>query len=137
TPVSIGGGGLPSLPGRDEGEEGREPDKESDDGAGKRKPGNPTEAKAVNDAVAYIRSLAEMRGRNADWAESAVREAQSLSATAALERGVVDIVATGIDDLLKKTHGREVRLGERVVVLDTAGLAVQVFDPDWRTKLLG
>ena len=63
-------------------------------------PAKPMEAKAVNDAVAYIRSLAELRGRNADWAEKAVREAASLPASEALKENVIDIVATDIDDLL-------------------------------------
>src|SRR3546814_3091340 len=79
TPVQIGGSPL----GGGDGDQKTEPnDKNS---------GNPMHAKAVNDAVAYIRSLAELRGRNADWAEKAVREAASLSASAALEQGVIDM----------------------------------------------
>src|SRR3546814_10198146 len=63
-------------------------------------------AKAVNDAVAYIRSLAELRGRNADWAEKAVREAASLSASAALEQGVIDMEVRSVDELLTRADGR-------------------------------
>jgi len=143
TPVQLGGGGLPGRPrsGNDESpvkDEG--PGKDAGDSTGdarQSRTASPTEAKAINDAVAYIRSLAELRGRNADWAESAVREAASLSAKAAHENGVADIVANSIDDLLAQANGREVRLGERRVTLDTAGLAVENFDPDWRTRLLG
>jgi membrane-bound serine protease (ClpP class) len=94
-------------------------------------------AKTTNDAVAYIRSLAELRGRNADWAESAVREAASLSASSALDRQVIDLVAGSVGELLEKAHGREVRLGEGRGTLDTRSLQQASFDPDWRTRLLG
>ena len=92
--------------------------------------------KMVNDAVAYIRSLAEMRGRNADWAEKAVRQAASLSAKQALAQGVIDVVATDIPDLLRQINGRKVTLtgGERV--LDTEGLQLKLIEPDWRNELL-
>ena len=62
--------------------------------------------KLVNDAAAYIRSLAQLRGRNAEWAEKAVREAASLPAEEAVELGVVDLLATDLDDLLDKVNGR-------------------------------
>ena len=71
------------------------------------------ERKVVNDAVAYIRGLAELRGRNADWAEQAVRGAASLSANAALEQKVIDLVARDLPDLLARIDGREVRIGSR------------------------
>lgn len=99
-------------------------------------PAKPMEAKAVNDAVAYIRSLAELRGRNADWAEKAVREAASLPASEALKENVIDIVATDIDDLLGQAHGRTVKVGKAEITLDTKGLEVEQIEPDWRTRLL-
>ena len=92
--------------------------------------------KAINDAVAYIRSLAEMRGRNADWAERAVRDAASLSATDARAQGVIDLIATSVDDLLEKADGRKASIGGEQVELKTRGLAQQALDPDWRAKLL-
>jgi len=92
--------------------------------------------KAVNDAAAYIRSLAELRGRNADWAERAVREAVSLSAEAALNAKVVDVVATDLADLLKQLHGRKVKLATGEITLDTAGLTITRLEPDWRSRLL-
>jgi len=94
------------------------------------------EAKAVNDAVAYIRSLAQLRARNADWAEAAVREGASLSAEEAKARNVVDLIATSVPNLLELAHGRTVAVGERSVVLDTKGIAELAIDPDWRTRLL-
>ncbi|MGN7882300.1 NfeD family protein [Ensifer sp. 22460] len=97
---------------------------------------NAAEAKLVNDAVAYIRGLAELRGRNADWAEKAVREAASLSAEAAVREKVVDFTATTIADLLKQANGRTVHAGQLEIVLDSAGLATEDFVPDWRTRLL-
>ncbi len=98
---------------------------------------DPRMAKAVEDAVAYIRSLAELRGRNADWAESAVRDAASVSAEKALALGVIDFVAADTAELLAQAHGREVRVvGEARVVLDTRDLAVEAIEPDWRTQVL-
>lgn len=93
-------------------------------------------AKRVNDAVAYIRGLAQLRGRNADWAERAVREAASLDARAALSQGVIDLVAADLPDLLRQLDGRELRVGERRVALATARAPVQTLEPDWRDRLL-
>lgn len=92
--------------------------------------------KAVHDAAAYIRSLAELRGRNADWAESAVREAWSLSAEAALKANVIDLIATDIDDLLAQVDGRTVQLVNGDITLKTRGLDVIRIEADWRTELL-
>jgi membrane-bound serine protease (ClpP class) len=94
------------------------------------------ERKVVNDAVAYIRGLAELRGRNAEWAEKAVRGAASLSATAALQQKVIDVVARDIPDLLAQIDGREVKMGDHDVKLATRDLGVQRVKPDWRTELL-
>lgn len=138
TPVSIGGG-LPFADRdgdnakRDSDEQKGAEEKEDDPTAGT---SDPMKAKAVNDAVAYIRSLAELRGRNADWAERAVRQAESLSANDALESNVVDIVAVNIDDLLAQTDGRKVKVNTQEVALDTKGLSTEYIKPDWRTRLL-
>jgi membrane-bound serine protease (ClpP class) len=146
TPVQIGG-----LPGIEPGDEKPEQTKPVDKQEGDKKKdkedkaapaaapaghGDTMTRKMVNDAVAYIRSLAEMRGRNADWAEKAVRQAASLSAKQALAQGVIDVVATDIPDLLRQINGRKVTLtgGERV--LDTEGLQLKLIEPDWRNELL-
>lgn len=100
-------------------------------------PASASEAKAINDAVAYIRSLAELRGRNADWAERAVRDAESLSATAALQAKVIDLIASSTDELLDKADGRTVLVAGERTVLRTRGALVAPMEPDWRTKLLG
>lgn len=94
------------------------------------------ERKVLEDAVAYIRGLAELRGRNADWAEEAVREAVNLTATDALEKNVIDVVAEDIRDLLGQIHGRTVKMdmGERE--LNTENLELVEIEPDWRTRLL-
>jgi membrane-bound serine protease (ClpP class) len=99
-------------------------------------PSSPMERKVVNDAVAYIRGLAELRGRNADWAEQAVRGAASLSANAALKEKVIDVVARDVPDLLSQIDGREVRVGSNVMKLDTRDLTVENVKPDWRVELL-
>ncbi|WP_188609111.1 NfeD family protein [Chelatococcus reniformis] len=122
TPIQLGGG-LPGGSGKDD--------------KGGESPADAAAAKAVNDAAAFIRGLAELRGRDADWGEEAVRQAASLSAGAALERRVVEIVANDVGDLLAKAQGRRVGVGGRTVTLDTAGLTPVVERPGWRTALLG
>ncbi|HVO48574.1 MAG TPA: nodulation protein NfeD [Steroidobacteraceae bacterium] len=99
-------------------------------------PATAMERKVVNDAAAYIRGLAELRGRNVEWAEQAVRGAASLSANDALEKKVIDVVARDIPDLLVQIDGREVRLGNTTVKLATQGLSVAYAKPDWRIGLL-
>ena len=99
-------------------------------------PGDAKTRKAVHDAAAYIRGLAELRGRNVEWAERAVREAVSLSAAEALELKVIDLVAADLDDLLRQLDGRVVRMNGRTVTLDTTSAAVERVVPDWRSRLL-
>ena len=145
TPVSIGGEPEPAsppvpMPGTNPPQDGNAKVPGSPAPAGGAAPpglpGSTMERKVVNDAVAYIRGLAEERGRNADWAEQAVRGAASLSATAALQQKVIDIVARDLPELLARIDGREVRIGDRTVKLATRGLAVLHMKPDWRTQLL-
>lgn len=93
-------------------------------------------AKQVHDASAFIRGLAQQHGRNADWAERAVREAVSLTAQEALREGVVDVVATDLPDLLAQIDGRTVRLATGPLTLATRGLASAVEPPDWRHRVL-
>ena len=92
--------------------------------------------KHLHDASAYIRSLAQLRGRNVEWAERAVREAVSLSADEALKIHVVDRVASDVDALLKQVDGTRVTAAGQAVKIDVAGADVVAFDPDWRTRLL-
>jgi len=95
------------------------------------------EAKIVNDTVAWARSLAELRGRNADWAERAVRESVSITGTEAVEQGVVDLLAEDLDDLLAQLEGREVVLPQGPVELHTTGATVRTLDMWWGERLLG
>ncbi|UCF10621.1 MAG: nodulation protein NfeD [Candidatus Bipolaricaulota bacterium] len=89
--------------------------------------------KAVNDAAAFARSVAEQRGRNVEWAEAAVREASSLSASEALELGVIDLLADDFDDLLQRLEGRSVDGGEALRVV---GADVRTVRPSLRERLL-
>jgi membrane-bound serine protease (ClpP class) len=92
--------------------------------------------KVVNDAVAYIRGLADKRGRNADWAERAVREADSITSDNALELGVIDFIAKDVGELLEKADGMTVEVNDREVELDTSGLVIERLEPDWRNEFL-
>jgi membrane-bound serine protease (ClpP class) len=92
--------------------------------------------KAMEDAVAYIRSLAELRGRNADWGESAVRKAASLSSQEAVKQKVIDFVAHNEADLLRQANGREVTVHGEATTIDTENVALREIAPDWRTELL-
>ena len=129
TPVQLGAGRQP-LGGRPRDGGG------DDEGDGTDAPTDAHAAKAVNDAVAYIRGLAELRGRNADWAERAVRRAASLPAKAALEQRVIDIVAADLQDLLRQADGRVVRLEHGDMRLETAGLGILPIEADWRERFL-
>ncbi|MEQ9110609.1 MAG: nodulation protein NfeD [Rhodospirillaceae bacterium] len=93
-------------------------------------------AKMVNDAAAYIRGLADLRARNADWAEKAVRQAASLSSQAALEQKVIDVVADTLPDLLQQIDGRVVKTSQGDLTLDVAGAEIEPIEPNWRTRLL-
>jgi len=135
TPVQIGGGGND-----DRTERSRTPsDDRNDDDPEESQPaaaGSATERKAVEDAVAYIRGLAERHGRNADWAERAVRESVSLTSSEALAENVIDLVADDVGDLLEQVHGRELELGGMTIRLETRDADIQRMEPDWRNKLL-
>lgn len=145
TPVSIGGGmgGEPAdEPAPDKDTSADDKSTKNDDEASEPSPPRTADnatakrRKVVNDAVAYIRGLAEQRGRNADWAEKAVREGASLSASAALEQNVVDLVAANQGELLAEIDGMTVTTaaGERTIT--SAGARVETRDPGWQTELL-
>jgi membrane-bound serine protease (ClpP class) len=138
TPISIGGEpqtppATPAKPGDDKSDPGNDKKQKS---PAEIPTGSASERKAVNDAVAYIRSLAQLRGRNADWAEAAVRGAASLSADDALQQHVIEMVAKDVPDLLQQLQGRKVKYADREILLETRGLAVQSIVPDWRTRVL-
>ena len=132
TPVQIGGP-VPGLPDTTPDKDG----KDTKDSSGQPKIKDAMTAKATNDAVAFIRSLAELRGRNADWAEKAVREAASLSANAALQEHVVDLVARDPVELLKQVDGRTVEVASGTTRrLATKGAALEAIDPGWISRFL-
>lgn len=93
-------------------------------------------AKIINDSVAYIRALAEERGRNADWAEEAVRDAVSVTANEALELGVIDLIADDIDDLLQQIDGRTVKVASGEKTLDTENVRLERVEPTLVEKIL-
>ncbi|MGE0356931.1 MAG: nodulation protein NfeD [Burkholderiales bacterium] len=152
TPVQVG-----ILPGAPDAKEPAAPAKPEEPASGKAAPGSPDgkaepakakEApvvlpggsamtrKQVNDAAAYLRGLAQMRGRNAEWAEKAVREAASLPAEEALAMNVIDLVAEDLPQLLAKLDGRSLTVNGVARTLATAGAAVVPRDPDWRSRFL-
>jgi membrane-bound serine protease (ClpP class) len=106
-------------------------------GAGQgEQPADVMAAKRVADASAYIRSLAQLRGRNADWGEQAVRESVSLSATEALQKNVITLIAEDVADLLRQVDGREVRTLAGEMRLQTRHVQLLIVDADWRSRLL-
>jgi len=94
------------------------------------------EKKAINDAMAYIKSLAELNDRNVSWALDAVKEAKSISAKDALRYGVIDLIAEDTNELLNKLEGRAVTVSGKSVVLRTKGSTIKTFEADWKTQLL-
>lgn len=129
TPVEIGGGARRAPP----------PGTAAPDATTSRPTAegrDPHEAKRIEDAVAYIRSLAEMRHRNAAWAERAVRDATSASAEEALRLGVVDLVAHDEMDLLHQISGRRIELATGPVTIDDREWTVRRIEPDFRSRAL-
>ena len=123
TPIQMG---MPARPGAPPGEK---------DNRAAPQP-SALEKKVINDAVAHIRGLAELHGRNADWAEQAVREGVSLDARAALAQSVIEVVANDVADLLKQIEGREIQLNNQTLTLSPAGLDIVVLELDWRYEFL-
>jgi len=124
TPVQLGGGSL--LPGSGSDQKSQSKNGES---------GDTETRKIINDATAYIRSLATLNGRNADWAADAVRSAVSLPASEALSLHVIDVIAKDVPDLLRQIDGKTVTVNGKPQRLATAGLTVESVPPDWRTEL--
>ncbi len=124
TPVSIGAPAPPSPQ--------QEPDSEGTESQGK----TAMERKIINDASAYIRGLAELRGRNAEWAELAVRDAASLSSSEALENNVIDLVSRDLAHLLEQLDGRTVQVNDEERTLEVALAPIHEALPDWRTEFL-
>lgn len=137
TPVALGGGWPGDKDGADDKDD-SDDDKESDEKEEKdaTDPGSAMDKKVMNDAIAYIRGLAEAHGRNADWAEKAVTEAATLTAAEALENNVIDLIATNQAELLQKINGRELKVNNLTVVLETESIEVETLEPSWRIKVL-
>jgi len=128
TPIPLSAPGLPGVPSPAKPKsDKKEPDQD---------PGSVSERKSLNDAIAYIRSLAELRGRNADWAEKAVREAATLTATAALKERVIDLIAKDVPDLMAQIDGRSVKTPGGDVSLQTKGRSIVEIKPDWKMRIM-
>lgn len=126
TPVQISGGGIFGGEKKDdEKKDAKSPDAKTAE-----------EQKVLNDAIAYIRGLAQLRGRNAEWAEKAVREAATLTDTEAKDQHVIELIADNVADLLKQADGRTVKIGNREVTLKTSGLTAVPIAPNWRARIL-
>jgi membrane-bound serine protease (ClpP class) len=150
TPVEIGGGGSEETPFEDQPTgPGTAPKPAAPAGAPETPPADgdaetpplsnegAMRAKIINDSVAYIRALAEERGRNADWAEKAVREAVSVTSREALELKVIDIVAEDIDDLLKQIDGKSVKVASGERKISTSNIVLETHEPNLLEKILG
>jgi membrane-bound serine protease (ClpP class) len=138
TPVQVGIPGIgspgpPSKPGDDAAKQKADKAKPSDEAGGS---SDPMTRKEVHDAAAYIRGLAQMRGRNVEWGERAVREAVSLSADEALAQKVIDVVARDVPELVAKLDSRKVTTADGEHVLHTAGALAATFEPDWKSRFL-
>jgi membrane-bound serine protease (ClpP class) len=141
TPVSIGIGGIDGQQGTGDqpkkgGKDGEQGKDASPVGGEPAATGSAMEHKQINDASAYIRSLAQMRGRNIEWAEQAVRQAVSLSADEALKLKVIDVIARDVPDLLRQIDGRKVNVLGVERALDLRDARIVAMEPDWRSRLL-
>ncbi len=136
TPVSLGGGDgplpIPTAPDQENPDEQQAPGETSPESL----PGTAMERKVLNDAVAYIKGLAELRGRNREWAERTVIEAANLPASEALDLNVIDLMANDIDSLLDQLNGRSTTVENRTVTVDLPDPRVVAVEPDWRHEFL-
>lgn len=146
SPVTIGGGDadspleFPDLdPERESTDEPQDDavDEEATTDQAEAEPTSTMGKKVLNDSIAYIKGLAELRGRNVEWAEETVREASNITASEALEINVIDYIAEDIDDLLMQIHGKSIKMSESTEkILDTANANIVHVEPDWRQQIL-
>ncbi|MEZ5893505.1 MAG: nodulation protein NfeD [Parvularculaceae bacterium] len=143
TPVEIGGGEQPQNPEKitqpsdsEGGADAEDAEPARTDAPAPLSNDDAHRAKAINDSVAYIRALAEERGRNADWAESAVRDAASVTAHEALDLNVIDIIASDLDDLMKQMNGRTVKVASGDKVLATENVRLERVEATFVERLL-
>jgi membrane-bound serine protease (ClpP class) len=137
TPVSLTGDDAPDPPTPlNRGTQGQDDEEADPADESESESGTAMDRKVMNDAIAYIRGLAESHGRNADWAELAVRDAATLTAAEALEQNVIDIVAADQAELLAAINGRELKVNNREVRLNTESLTIEAVEPSWRIKIL-
>lgn len=134
TPVMIGIGSLPEP--SDQPQKDRKHGGVSPTSGVTATPITAMERKQVNDAAAYIRSLAQMRGRNVEWAELAVRQAVSLTANEALKLKVIDVIAPDVSDLLRQLDGHKVNILAIEHTLNLTEARIITLDPDWRSRIL-
>lgn len=92
--------------------------------------------KAINDAIAYLQGLQELRGRNSDWAAQTVSEAANLTASDALEQGIIDIIARDLDELLQAAHGLEVDTSRGAITLNLDNADITLIETSWRHDFL-
>ncbi|MFA9460699.1 NfeD family protein [Thiohalorhabdus sp. Cl-TMA] len=131
TPIQMGGGGMPGSP-----QEEPKDRQDGKEGEGQQGPQDPAKRKMVEDAVAYLQSLADLRERNRRWAERAVREGASLPAREAVDENVADFMAANLDRLLTRAEGRTVQTEKGEVTLALEGAPVERIEPGWRIRLL-
>ena len=140
TPVSLTGDGVTPEEDTEDTEETKEATEEAADDEAEPEegpqPGTSMERKVLNDAIAYIRGLAERHGRNADWAEDAVRDAATLTAGEALEQNVIEFIANDHTALLEMIDGHEITIDGETVTLDTSSVVIETYEANWRIKIL-
>jgi membrane-bound serine protease (ClpP class) len=136
TPVSLTGDGVTPEDVTEEDSGDEEQTEEDGSPEAEPQPGTSMERKVLNDAIAYIRGLAERHGRNADWAEEAVRDAATLTAREALEQNVIEFIAEDHAELLEMIDGHEIEVAGETVTMETSSVVIEEFEASWRIKIL-
>jgi membrane-bound serine protease (ClpP class) len=136
TPINIGIGGVEGQPNTPQEKPQKKQKGQNTPGGAQPAAGSTLQHKQINDASAYIRSLAQMRGRNVEWAEQAVREAVSITAKEALKLKVIDVIAGDVPDLLRKIDGLKVNVSGMERTLNLKDATIIMLEPDWRSRLL-